>query len=44
MYLSTIDKTKLPSACIACGACMSVCPQGIKIPEILADFSDKISK
>ena len=44
MYLSTIDKSKHPSACIACGACISVCPQEIKIPEIFADFSKRLSK
>lgn len=33
-----------PAACIACGACMSVCPQGIKIPEILSEFTEMLEE
>lgn len=38
MRLANMDESEKPSACIGCGACQSVCPQGIKIPEIFADF------
>ncbi len=38
MNLGSMPKEKLPNACIGCGACQAVCPQGIKIPEIFADF------
>ena len=41
MRLGSMDKTQHPSACIACGACMSVCPQNIKIPEIFKDFVER---
>ena len=44
MNLSSMDESKRPSACISCGACQSVCPQGIKIPEILADFVERRKK
>ena len=44
MNLSSMDESKRPSACISCGACQSVCPQGIKIPEILADFVSRREK
>ena len=41
MNLSSMDENKRPSACISCGACQSVCPQSIKIPEIFADFVNR---
>ena len=28
--------------CIACGSCESVCPQGIKISDVMASFSAKL--
>lgn len=34
-----LGEDKLPSACIGCRACEAKCPQGIKISEILDDFS-----
>ena len=41
MNLGAMPKDKRPSACIACGACQSVCPQNIKIPEIMSDFVNR---
>lgn len=41
MSLSSLPENKRPSACLSCGACQEVCPQGIKIPEILADFQKR---
>lgn len=38
MNLNSLPEDKRPSACIGCGACQAVCPQGIKIPEIMSDF------
>ena len=38
MNLNTLPEDKRPSACIGCGACQAVCPQNIKIPEIMSDF------
>ncbi len=37
--LAEIDADKRPSACIGCLSCEAVCPQEIKISEILADFA-----
>ncbi len=39
LRLAEEPKDKLPSACIGCRACESVCPQGIKISEIMARFA-----
>ena len=33
---------KLPSACLQCRSFEQVCPQQIKISEVLADFSQKL--
>jgi len=37
-------KKEQPSACIACGACAKLCPQGIDIPSVLKQFSDMLEK
>ena len=37
-----LPENKRPSACIGCRSCEAVCPQQIKISEILADFSHQI--
>jgi len=39
MALAALPKDKWPDACIACGACHSVCPQELPIPEFLAEFA-----
>lgn len=44
MRLSNMDKDKKPDACIGCGSCEAVCPQGIKIPEIFKDFVNRRTK
>lgn len=43
MALQAMDKDKRPEACLGCRSCEAVCPQQIKISEILADFSDKMN-
>ena len=42
MALSALPEDKLPSACLQCRSCEQVCPQQIKISEVLADFSAKL--
>ncbi len=42
MALSALSEDKLPSACIGCRACESVCPQTIKISEMMSDFTEKL--
>ena len=40
--MEELDDSKKPSACIGCRACESVCPQNIKISEMMSDFASKI--
>ncbi len=42
MALSALTDDKLPSACLGCGACEAVCPQRIKISDMMTDFSNKL--
>jgi len=42
MALSAMPEDKWPSACIGCGSCEEVCPQQIRIPEIMAAFAEKL--
>ena len=39
MALAALPKEKRPRNCIGCRACEAVCPQQIKISEIMADFA-----
>ena len=38
MALSSYAEDKKPTACVGCRSCEAVCPQQIKISEVLADF------
>ncbi len=42
MALGALERDKLPSACLGCRACEEVCPQTIKISEMMADFAEKL--
>ena len=42
MALSAMPDDKKPSACIACQSCEAVCPQQIKIHEVMAEFGSMI--
>lgn len=44
MVVSTMKEEKKPSACIGCRACEKVCPQNIKISEMMKDFVVKLKK
>ena len=39
MALAALPKEKRPKNCIGCRSCEAVCPQQIKISEVLADFA-----
>jgi Fe-S oxidoreductase len=42
--LDAMTETELPSACLACGECKQVCPQGIDIPDVMKKFAETIAK
>ncbi len=42
MGLMAIDKDKQPSECVGCRSCEEVCPQQIKISEVIAKFSSML--
>lgn len=42
MALGAFDQDKLPSACIGCRSCEAVCPQNIKISEMMKDFTSRL--
>ena len=39
-----IRDEKKPSACIACRACEGVCPQNLRVSEMMADFTRRVSE
>lgn len=41
--LAGIDADKHPHSCIGCACCEELCPQGIKISEIMRDFKERLS-
>ena len=43
MYIDALPEDKRPSACIGCGMCEKVCPQGIHIPEEFRKFSELLA-
>lgn len=38
MALNAIPKENWPQACVGCGACEAVCPQSLKIPQVMEDL------
>ncbi len=42
MALAGMPDDKKPSACLHCRSCEQVCPQQIKISEVMTDFSEKL--
>ncbi len=42
MALSRVEESKRPGACLGCGACEAVCPQNIKISQVMADFARRL--
>ncbi|MBQ8388274.1 MAG: aldo/keto reductase [Clostridia bacterium] len=43
MALSAISEDKRPSSCVGCRGCEAVCPQSIKISEVMADFAKRLN-
>ena len=42
MALGALPEDKKPQACLQCRSCEQVCPQQIRISEVLADFAEKL--
>lgn len=42
MGLMALDRDKRPKACLHCHSCEKVCPQQIKISDVMQDFDDRI--
>ncbi len=42
MVVRAMPEEKRPAACLACRACEEVCPQNIKISEMMSDFAEKL--
>lgn len=40
--LDAIDESKRPSSCIGCRACEELCPQCIKISDMMTEFTDRL--
>jgi len=43
MQFDALPKDKWPDACLGCGACAAVCPQGIDIPGALKELTAKLA-
>ncbi len=43
MAIGCLPADKQPSACLACRACEAVCPQTIRISDMMQDFSERLS-
>ncbi len=43
MAISALPEDKKPSACIGCRVCESLCPQSIKISEVMKSFAKALS-
>ena len=44
MVIRALPEEKRPSACLACRACEEVCPQNIKISEMMSDLTNRLEK
>lgn len=42
LWLASLPESKQPSQCIGCRSCEAVCPQEIKISEVMKDFLERL--
>lgn len=43
LAIEAMPEDKRPSACLGCRSCEAVCPQNIKISEMMTDFTQKLA-
>ena len=43
-YLMGLKEHQLPGNCVGCGACTTVCPQGIDIPDVMQKLAARIAE
>ena len=43
MRIGRLPEDKRPGSCIGCRSCEAVCPQQIKVSEIMSEFSEKLA-
>ncbi len=44
MGIGAMEESKRPHACIGCKSCEAVCPQQIKISQVMSDFVDRMNR
>ena len=44
VVIGAFPDEKKPSACLGCRACEAVCPQNIKISEMMRDFVERLKE
>ena len=44
MALLSYADDKKPDSCVGCKSCEKVCPQGIKISEMMTDFTKRLKE
>ena len=42
MMIQALPEEKQPSACVACGKCTQICPQGIDIPAVMKELAERL--
>ena len=42
LSLASVPADKMPSACLDCGQCSAMCPQGIDVPKTLRELAQKL--
>ena len=43
MKMESLPEDKLPTACLSCGDCTQICPQGIPIPELMRELAGMLA-
>ncbi len=44
MAVSSMSENKRPASCVGCRSCEQVCPQGIKISEMMSEFAEMMGE